>query len=299
MAFQTWLPAALRAAGLAVVEEPGWAARSAAEDPDASTFRPAGLVAHHTGGGPTSTVAGEVRTLVDGRPGLSGPIAQLFLSRAGVWHVVAAGLCHHVKVGWGGLLAGRGNSTLVGVEAQHSGGTEPWTTVQYRSYVAGVAAVCARMGWDPASRVVGHREHQPGDKPDPTFDLHRFRRDVTAAMSDGGDMGLEDMVVPLPAAKFPELNGQTEARFASLAGYEAGRSVQQAARMERLMADVGQLLARPACSPAGAEPEVLRAMVAEAMTDALPGLAAAVAAELRAVLAAAGRGLADAVEGDG
>jgi hypothetical protein len=182
VAFQLWIADVLNAAGLQVVEESGWRTRSGSEDTDASSYSPIGLVAHETRGTATSTVAGEIRVLIDGRTGLSGPIAQTFLSRDGTWHVVAAGLCHHVKTGWGGAFSGYGNTRLFGVEAQHAE-SESWAAkpTQYSSYVRGVAAICKHQGWTSA-QVVGHKEHQPGDKPDPEFDMDRFRADVRAVM---------------------------------------------------------------------------------------------------------------------
>lgn len=180
----TGLPGILRGAGLRVFEVPGWARRGSDE------WGPlVGLTCHHTGGSRTSTDAGEIDVLVNGRTGLPGPIAQLYLSRSGAWHVVASGRCNHNKIGWGGPNRGYGNSQLIGVEAQHSGGGEPWSRVQYESYTRGVAALCQGLRI-PVRRVAGHREHQPGDKFDPTFDMDDFRRQVLrliAADDEGGD----------------------------------------------------------------------------------------------------------------
>lgn len=184
-----WLPHVLRAAGLTVHETPGWQTRG---DDNWGPVR--GITAHHTGGARESTVAGEMRTLLHGSQTAPAPIAQLFLERAGVWHVVASGLCFHNLVGWGGPNRGHGNESLLGVEAQHSGGTEPWTELQYQSYVTGVAALVAHhaSGWDVhVSRVAGHKEHQPGDKSDPTFNMTRFRGHVAAALA-----GKDDDVTP-------------------------------------------------------------------------------------------------------
>lgn len=185
-----WLPTVLRAAGLTVVEVPGWQTRSAKEDPDASTYRPGGLICHETRGSATSSDAGEIGVLVNGRVGLSGPIAQTYIGRDGRWHVVAAGLCHHVKTGWGGPFSGRGNTRLFGVEPAHSV-DEDWADkpVQYASYVRGVAAILRHTGWPPP---VGHKEHQPGDKPDPEFNMVKFRREVAAVLA-GEDI---DMATP-------------------------------------------------------------------------------------------------------
>ncbi len=194
MAFQLWLADVLRGAGLTVHEVAGWRTRSAAEDRDASTYRPRGVIIHETRGSATSSDAGEIGVLVNGRVGLSGPIAQLYLGRNGHWHVVAAGMCHHVKTGWGGPFKGLGNSRLLGIEPAHSV-AEDWARkpIQYESYVRGVAAILRHTGW-PAP--VGHKEHQPGDKPDPEFNMDRFRLDVVRAM--------HPVVPPPPAPAKPK-----------------------------------------------------------------------------------------------
>lgn len=202
MAFQLWLAQVLRDAGLTVVEVDGWQTRTVRRDPDATGFDPIGVAAHETRGTPTSTPASELRTLINGRaarpgvPALPGPISQLFLARpTGVWYVVAAGQCNHVRDGLAGRFAGHGNPELIGVEAQHATG-EDWADkpAQYESYVRGVAAICRRQGWT-ADRVVGHREHQPGQKTDPEFDMHRFRSDVAAEIirQDHEEKEVDDM----------------------------------------------------------------------------------------------------------
>lgn len=191
-----WLPEVLRRAGLTVREVPGWQTRSGPEDEDASTFVPRGVVIHETRSPRIASDADEIRVLVEGRVGLSGPIAQLYLGRGGVWHVVAAGLCHHVRTGWGGPFTGLGNSRLLGVEPAHTVSVdgsgrrlETWAQkrTQYVSYVKGVAAILRYTGW-PAP--VGHKEHQPGDKPDPEFDMGQFRRDVAHVLA-GGSLDME------------------------------------------------------------------------------------------------------------
>lgn len=180
-----WLPAVLRAAGLTVHEVSGWKARGA------DSFGPVrGITCHHTAGSRTSSDAGEIGVLVNGRPGLSGPIAQLYLSRTGDWHVVASGHCNHNLVGWAGPNEGYGNDALLGIEAQHSGDGEPWTARQYDSYVRGAAALVRHQasGWDvTVARVAGHKEHQPGAKTDPSFDMNAFRARVRAEIATWED----------------------------------------------------------------------------------------------------------------
>src|SRR5688572_20071922 len=118
-----WLADVLRGAGLTVHEVSGWRTRGA------DSWGPVrGITCHHTAGSRTSSDAGEIRVLVNGRgrPGdddyLPGPISQLYLSRSGDWWVVASGTANHNKVGWGGPNRGYGNDALLGIEAQHSGG---------------------------------------------------------------------------------------------------------------------------------------------------------------------------------
>ena len=177
MARLLWLPDVLRAAGLTVHEVAGWRDRGAVE------FDPRGIVCHETRGSLKSTDAGEIRVLLHGSNTAPPPIAQLYLSRTGDWHVVASGRCNHVRVGWAGPFKGSGNTRLLGIEAQHAAG-EAWTDVQYRSYVRGVAALVRRTGWG----VAGHKEHQPGghghssSKTDPAFNMDQFRRNVSAAL---------------------------------------------------------------------------------------------------------------------
>jgi N-acetyl-anhydromuramyl-L-alanine amidase AmpD len=106
---------------------------------------------------------------------------------------VASGHCNHNLAGWAGPNEGYGNDSLLGIEAQHSGGTEPWTPRQYDSYVRGVAALVRHEapGWDvTVARVAGHKEHQPGAKSDPSFDMTAFRARVRAEIDGWEDGGM-------------------------------------------------------------------------------------------------------------
>lgn len=171
-----WLPGVLRAAGLTVHEVPGWRTRGR------DSWGPVrGITCHHTAGSRNSSIQGEINVLLNGSTSAPPPIAQLFLARNGEWYVVASGHCNHNRVGWDGPNEGYGNDALLGIEAQHSGAGEPWTPTQYSSYVRGVAALVRHdaPGWNvTVSRVAGHKEHQPGSKTDPTFNMDVFRRNV-------------------------------------------------------------------------------------------------------------------------
>lgn len=219
-----WLPQVLRSAGLTVVEVSGWQTRGG------ETFEPRGTIAHATAGSRTSTDKDELNVLLNGSSSAPPPIAQLMLSRSGVWYVVASGRCNHVLTGWGGPHSGYGNTYLIGIEAMNDNRGEPWSSDQLNSYARGVRAIHDRMGW-PASRCAGHKEHQPGAKTDPTFDMNEFRSLVSGAgglldmnMSDqvpgiGIDVGtwMKDMWVWAATQRFHEQSPRTDDRFKSSA----------------------------------------------------------------------------------
>lgn len=192
MARLLWLPDVLRAAGLTVHVVDGWKTRGK------DTFGPVrGITCHGTGGGVSGTDKDEIRTLVRGRPDLSPPIAQLYLSRSGAWFVVASGTAHHNSMGWAGPNKGFGNDRLLGIEAQHNNRSEPWTVTQYTSYVRGVAALARKLDI-PVRRIAGHKEHQPCPAPsddvdckgDPTLNMTKFRAAVAAVLAgEDNDVG--------------------------------------------------------------------------------------------------------------
>src|SRR4051794_23904644 len=120
----TWLPEVLEDAGLKVAEQPGW--RNRGHD-DVGTIK--GVMCHHTAG-PKNGNMPSLRVVTEGRPGLSGPLAQLCLGRDGTYYVVAAGRAFHAGPGeWEGITTG--NSSFIGIEAENAGdGTDPWPDKQ-------------------------------------------------------------------------------------------------------------------------------------------------------------------------
>lgn len=212
MARLLWLPDVLRAAGLTVHEYQGWRTRGL------ESFGPVlGIVCHHTASSLTSKDSDEVHRLaITGSLTAAAPISQLYLSRSGAWWVLASGTCTGVRTGIAGPLTGKGDDSVLQIEAQHAGGVEPWTTVQYTSYARGCAALADRLGID-VSFVIGHKEHQPGQKVDPTFDMRQFRRDVAALMS--GDEDVSDAYDLLVTGMRPGAPSQThtpEPRYPSI-----------------------------------------------------------------------------------
>lgn len=170
-----WLPDALRAEGVHVVEHPGWQTRGK------PTFEPGGVICHHTAG-PARGDAPSLRTCVDGRPDLPGPLAQIVLARSGTAIVIASGKANHAGAGgWRGIT---GNTHMFGIEAENTGNGEPWPRAQLDAYVRCCAAIVRRLGVS-ADRVCGHKEWAtpPGRKVDPRgIDMPSFRLQVAARL---------------------------------------------------------------------------------------------------------------------
>jgi len=197
MARLLWLADVLRDAGLTVAEHIGFRTADGTIGSWQTHVRPGDWtprygVVHATAAPRTQVDGDQVRIVRDGRSDLPGPIAVACVDRLGRWHVVGAGRCNTTLVGTSGPYEGLGNAYAIGVEACNDNGLrtatyqppapEPWPEVQYQAYVVGWAAICRRLGWG-SSRLVGHKEHTPGHKTDPTFDMNVFRRNVAGALA--------------------------------------------------------------------------------------------------------------------
>lgn len=177
-----WIAGALRAAGLTVVEQPGWQTRGRAE---MGTVR--GVLCHHTGGALRGN-APSLALVQNGRADLPGPLSHLVLGRDGTFYVVAAGRCNHAGAGsWQGVTAG--NSSFIGIEAENAGtGNDPWPAAQIDAYARGVAAIL-RYIKAPAIMCAGHKEYAlpKGRKIDPAFDMDEFREMVARHLGESSD----------------------------------------------------------------------------------------------------------------
>lgn len=170
----TWLPDVLSKAGLKVAPVDGWQNRGRADV--GQTF---GVICHHTGGRRDGNMP-TLQTLIDGRPDLPGPLAQLGLGRDGTFYVIAAGKCNHAGAGsWQSITTG--NTNFIGIEAENTGATNdsPWPRVQIDAYQRGVAAILKQIGRG-AEFCAGHKEYAlpRGRKDDPTLDMVAFRLGV-------------------------------------------------------------------------------------------------------------------------
>lgn len=170
----TWMADTLRRAGLQVREVPGWQNRG-----HGNVGPIVGVMLHHTAGPATGDFPSQ-DVVVNGRPGLPGPLCNLGLTRSGVWVVVAAGLAYHAGSGYWGPAGTNGNTHTIGVEAESTGRGD-WTEVQHEAYPRGVAALLLRLGLG-ADRAVAHKEWAPTRKIDPAGwrwgDMGGFRKDI-------------------------------------------------------------------------------------------------------------------------
>lgn len=185
----TWLPRVLLDANLKVATVDGWETRGHGDV--GPTF---GVLCHHTGGRKDGNMPA-LKTLIHGRTGrdgkrLEGPLSQLGLGRDGTYYVIAAGKAYHAGKGlWMG--ASHGNHHFIGIEAENSGRPDdPWPDVQMDAYRRGVAAILMHTGLS-AERCAGHKEYAlpRGRKPDPSFDMVRFRVEVAALLGSGSIAG--------------------------------------------------------------------------------------------------------------
>jgi len=174
MAYALGLPRALARRGLIVELVLGWETRSA------GTSNPGGAVSHWTAG-PRTGDRPSLHVCTYGRPGLAGPLCNVFLTRAGVAVVVAAGRANHAGVGsWRGLV---GNSSMFGTEAENSGSGE-WTAAQRVAYPKVNAAYLDLIGARTADNICGHHEWAPTRKIDPRdWPMSAMRAQVAAILN--------------------------------------------------------------------------------------------------------------------
>ncbi|WP_212721371.1 peptidoglycan recognition protein family protein [Nocardioides dongxiaopingii] len=181
----SWLADVLRGAGVQVVEEGDWMARSAG-----SGFAPIGVLWHHTAAPSSATnPAPALNVCINGRADLPGPLCQALVDHHGVFHVISGNRANHAGAsrGSGPIPSGDGNTLMIGWEIDYAGDggggqVQEMTQAQYDASVAATAAVLAHLGRD-ASHARGHRETSTSGKIDPSFiDLDAMRADVALAM---------------------------------------------------------------------------------------------------------------------
>lgn len=184
-ALATRLERAVKNAGVKYNKASGWASHGRGTMGAIKT-----IVCHHTAG-PKSGNSPSLNVVRNGRPGLNGPLAQLFLARDGTVTIVGAGIANHAGVVRSNSYA---NSHAIGIEAENTGlSNDPWPAHQIDAYAKLCKALCKEFGLS-TSRVLGHKEvcAPVGRKPDPSFSMADFRKKVGGAkggVSSGGGTG--------------------------------------------------------------------------------------------------------------
>ena len=194
----------VRGAGLDVVEVPGWRTRG-----HGGMTSVDGIVAHHTAG-PASGDYPSRTIVVDGRPGLSGPLSNLGLARSGKVYVIAAGLAYHAGQGQQTTYS---NDRRIGIEAEATGRdrvSTDWPQVQLVAYWRLCAALAVAYHF-PASQVLGHKEvcYPRGRKIDPhPVDMGSFREQVSRVMValQSTSRDVPERTVPAPRTDRPVLS---------------------------------------------------------------------------------------------
>ena len=172
----------LREWGLKVTPEPNWRNRSAN-----GGFAPRAVFVHHDASSTSSGNWGARNIIVNGRPGIPGPLAQFVLARDGQVLVVSQNRANHAGTGGPkvGIPANSGNYYAWGIEAANNGVGEKWTKKQLNAYYRLCAALLAYMGTKDVEKVIGHKEWT-SRKIDPAgINMNQFRAEVKKALADG------------------------------------------------------------------------------------------------------------------
>lgn len=187
----SWLADCLRDGGLDVIEDAGWRGRG--KDSLLSRLDPQVIVCHHTASNEHAGEFPQLSAVRDGKPGVSGPLAQLLIGRGtGRVYVIANGVAN--DAGKGGWMGYSGNRKTIGIEAENNGLGEPWSGQMVDAYANIVACLLEQLGLD-TNRCCGHKEWAPGRKFDPTFDMNVFRTHVNTFRTGPAPVPLElDMI---------------------------------------------------------------------------------------------------------
>jgi hypothetical protein len=140
-----------------LVFAPGWETRS--NGSDWAPGGPKGFVDHHTAGGNNIYLD---QNLINGVPGLSGPLCNYAGLYDGDLAIVSAGPANHAGASGGWDTAplpntGWFNREVLGIEMQYKG-TEPMSPEQWRTLIAVNRAAQEVCGWDPSGICI--KNHQ-------------------------------------------------------------------------------------------------------------------------------------------
>jgi hypothetical protein len=173
-----WMADVLRADGCTVMEAPDWKTRGRPRP-----FGPFGIMVHHDAS-PAGETASGWEVIAYGRPGLDGPLGNLWLAYDGTWWCIAAGSANHAGEGdgsWGDI--DDGNHDTIGIETDHTT-DERWTAGQQSAGLRGIDALRRHLGMTDAQvgrRILAHKEWAPSRKVDPDpMDMDRARAQLLA-----------------------------------------------------------------------------------------------------------------------
>lgn len=197
--YLTWLADELRTAGLVVVEHDGWRVRGAAGRtyPNGGFTTPApAVIWHHDASAPGDSPGVPAAMLAR----WDTAAAQLWVSRAGVWHILAAGVAWQT----GAVLPGMPNNwTSIGVETDHTTG-EDWPDALLDSLRLGTAVILRRLGRHPSTGLHFHKSicSPVGRKVDPDrLDLATERGRVATLMTGDTAMAITAAEIDAIAAR--------------------------------------------------------------------------------------------------
>jgi hypothetical protein len=250
-------------AGLDVTEVDGWQTRGS------EAFRPTGSVHHHTGGA-LKGVAPSLGVCINGRSDLPGPLCHVFGPReeSNRVYLVAAGKANHAGAGgWRGI---NGNSSVWGLEEEHTGGpNEPVSELRIDRMARVHAAFL--FGTSEALMNCQHREWAPGRKPDfiaKFIDADQFRDRIAAHLRRMANPQEDDMT--------PDDRDWMTAKFNTLADDLTGLIVRQVAGIREGQTDTtevveGVLKGLDPKAIAAAIPDTLAEQVADELAERLTG----------------------------
>ena len=166
-----------------------------------------GVLIHHTAGRDSRALC------YNGRSDLPGPLCHTHLAKDGTATMISAGRANHAgpaaKNAFNAVVnessthprpsaaSGTvdGNAHFYGIEIENLGTSgDPYPAAQYDAAVRWAAGICRAHGWS-ADSVVGHKETSVEGKPDPSFDMNKFRKDVAARLKgapSGGSTPTDD-----------------------------------------------------------------------------------------------------------
>lgn len=206
-------PNVLRAAGLQVVELPGWRDRGETD----GGFLNLGIFYHHDAmglgfrGDPSQFFNVPQFMSQNGNDG-----SQFWVARPGVWYILANGRKWHAGLGqgWGKIPADDGNTYCCAMETDHRPG-DPWEPQMLDSINRGCRALAIEYGWDVDNYCCGHKEYAPDRKIDPDMiDLNAWRafmkssNPVPPVTNPGGFGTMDD---PTINAKFAAQDAKLDA----------------------------------------------------------------------------------------